>query len=317
MDRYRNARSSFSLEHFQWSRSSGGYEWRTAKLLRPPQRCLFVRDTTTPSVTTEPLLTNPGLIRTFAALEPTEAAFAHFANEYGLLGVDFPAVTVARAMKQVREEQHGLSLARRIRGGYEALGEPFSEWVAAWREVRAVVTLIDVIRTDVNRLKRAVVVRKNGAEVDQVSWPGGLFEVTAQVPPDLRRFSDAAPTQRERVRRLALGWAQGHINIRLAATGVFPRVLFQEGQNRFTLHLVPDTLLGAIELQAARVLADDPDFKQCERSGCGRWFELAANQRRRQSKYCSDRCRQAAYRQRENSKLRKRKPHARRRTRTT
>ncbi|HWF84026.1 MAG TPA: hypothetical protein VG222_04240, partial [Vicinamibacterales bacterium] len=57
-----------------------------------------------------------------------------------------------------------------------------------------------------------------------------------------------------------------------------------------------DTLLGAMWLQCARVLSDNPTFKACEH--CGKRFELAADKRRRNSLYCSDRCKVAAHRAR-------------------
>jgi hypothetical protein len=57
---------------------------------------------------------------------------------------------------------------------------------------------------------------------------------------------------------------------------------------------VPQTLLAAIWFQCARVLTDRPKFKQCEH--CGKWFELSPDAHRRQSKYCDERCKVAAYR---------------------
>jgi hypothetical protein len=74
------------------------------------------------------------------------------------------------------------------------------------------------------------------------------------------------------------------------------RILLNHDRGDFTLHMVPNSLIGAMWLQCARVLTVNPTFKQCDY--CQKWFELSPDARRRQSKYCSDRCKVAAYRRR-------------------
>jgi hypothetical protein len=61
-----------------------------------------------------------------------------------------------------------------------------------------------------------------------------------------------------------------------------------------TLRIVPETLIGAMWFQCARALTLNPSFRACR--NCGKWFELSPDTRRKQSIYCSDRCKVAAYR---------------------
>jgi hypothetical protein len=109
------------------------------------------------------------------------------------------------------------------------------------------------------------------------------------------------------LRRFATGWAQEKVNRAMEGergtdeTLTVVRLLFNTDEKRMALHLAPRTLLAAMWFQCARVLALNPTFKQCEH--CGEWFERSADGKRRQAKYCSDRCRVARYRARKEAEV--------------
>ena len=111
-------------------------------------------------------------------------------------------------------------------------------------------------------------------------------------------WSPVQKPKRDALIRVARGWAQEEINSAMSGsdkgTLTNARVLFETDSSRMSLHIVPRTLIGAMWLQCARVLTLHPTFKSCEH--CSRWFELSAEGRRRHSKYCSSRCKVAAYR---------------------
>src|SRR5687767_13934509 len=130
-----------SFQYFRWQRFDGGYEWRDAEVvgdLDPRavargQRFLMRRDVEAANPVTDPLSDEPALFKRFARLDGTERSFAEFAGRYGLLGI-------SRSIKAARRN---------------ATGEPFSLWLEEWRRMRAVVTLIDEVKSlDEKRLSR-------------------------------------------------------------------------------------------------------------------------------------------------------------------
>lgn len=60
------------------------------------------------------------------------------------------------------------------------------------------------------------------------------------------------------------------------------------------LHLVPNTLGGAMWLQLAQAAAENKDYRACRE--CTRYFELSPQFARANKRYCSDACRSKAYR---------------------
>ncbi len=117
-----------------------------------------------------------------------------------------------------------------------------------------------------------------------------------------------AASDDEAVVRVAQGWAQEKINKAMGddekATITSARIIFENDSgrdsDRMGLHITPRSLIGAMWLQCARILTLNPRFKSCEH--CGKWFEISAEGRRGQSKYCSSRCKVAAYRSRKAEK---------------
>jgi hypothetical protein len=288
------------LEYFHWSVSGGGYEWRDAEADDPDagRRFLVLRQVDAAHRRTHPLVDDPTLFKTFAALKPTEAGFTSFANAYGLLGV-------------------GTTL--QISGPIErATGEAFTRWRDEWSRLRAAVYVLDAVHArDGDTLEKCVTFDAHGARVRLDHAPPGSWRRTGVAAPianaeDIRpwlwEFAHRAPTRTERLARLAGGWLQDVINASIDATrledgaaAVPARVLFNAEADRWSLHVVPASLLAALWLQCARVLTDNPTFRQC--AHCQRWFEVSQDGRRQLAKYChGNACKMAAYRQRKAEK---------------
>jgi hypothetical protein len=78
------------------------------------------------------------------------------------------------------------------------------------------------------------------------------------------------------------GWGRARHELRLEPDGRIVRVL------------VPDNLIHALWLQFATHIESDAKLVRCLQ--CGEWFRVGtATKRRETAKYCSSRCRQAAY----------------------
>ena len=91
---------SNDIELFVWSRSGGGYTWQDRRIFAPDnQTGLSAEDRAETRFLVPnpmevphhwrypPLRKNPTLYKEFASLEPTEEAYASFADQYGDLGL--------------------------------------------------------------------------------------------------------------------------------------------------------------------------------------------------------------------------------------
>lgn len=286
--------SSSGLELFYWHRSEGGYEWQDAKALpelqglsdedREETRFLIRKPMETPlHWRYNPLVKYPTLYREFAALEPTEAAYAAFANAYGDLGV-------------------GLLIER---SGPMVEYDPFHRWRTAHRMMRPVVDVLTAIQDrSTVALRQWFTVVNNGARYERREADGsgsvGWVTIADQHREFIWKWAMEADSDDAALTRIAQGWAQDQINSAMgnsdSGTLTSARVIFEIDRKRMALHISPDSLLAALWLQCARILTLNPTFKSCEH--CRTWFELSPETRRKQSKYCSSRCKVAAYRAR-------------------
>lgn len=108
----------------------------------------------------------------------------------------------------------------------------------------------------------------------------------------------AAPTDDECRCKLQVAIDRELIDVRVAARFE----IAPPPSNQPSLHLIPNTLLGAIWLQLARAVEGNKELRQC--GGCGRWFELGPETARKSKNYCSTACRSRAYRGRKEAALR-------------
>ena len=284
------------LELFYWHRPEDGYEWQDAKPVEELQNLSFVdsketrflipRPMNTPRhMRYNPLVKHPTLYREFAALEPTEDAFTRFANAYGDLGV---GVFIQRSGPFM---------------GYD----PLCRWRDAHLSMRPLVDVLNAIQVrDLTTLRQWFSIVDGGAKyqrtdeyVNRWAW----IAIPNEHKEYLWEWAMRADSDDDALVRIAQGWTQNEINSAMSAsekgTLTSTRVIFDHDRESMTLHVTPRTLLGALWFQCARVLTLNPTFRSCEH--CGKWFELSAESRRKHSKYCSGRCKVAAYRARKAS----------------
>ena len=282
------------LEVFHWRRPAERYEWENGKAIEGQQlsedylsETRFLVPRSLRYSIYNPLVTEPTLYRQFAGLEPTEAAFAEFASTYGDLGLGV------------------LALPPGVHGGPVVLYDPLCRWRIAHWGIRPVVEVLNVIQAhDMDLIKKWFRITEKGAFYERDDEHGHAAGWVAIPEHEHRQYlwdwAMRADSDDDALIRVARGWAQEEINAAMSGSNkgtlTNARVLFEADSSRMSLHIVPRTLIGAMWLQCARVLTLHPTFKSCEH--CSRWFEFSAEGRRRQSKYCSSRCKVAAYRAR-------------------
>ena len=169
--------------------------------------------------------------------------------------------------------------------------------------------MADVLRAiqedDITALKQWFTLTKEGAryhwQLDDNVTLGAFGWVTSagELRDYLWTWAMKADSDAEALMRVARGWAQQQINEaiggdRQPGTNCSARVVFDQDREHMTLRIVPETLIGAMWFQCARVLTLNPTFRACKH--CAKWFELSPDTRRKQAIYCSDRCKVAAYR---------------------
>src|SRR5205814_7808787 len=93
---------------------------------------------------------------------------------------------------------------------------------------------------------------------DGAQWHAWLAD-TEHMRPWLWKHILAGSTRAEQFARAARGWVQDQVNESLQSRAnseatVSARVLFDGSEERFSLHIVPATLLAAMWFQCARLL---------------------------------------------------------------
>jgi len=295
------------LEHFAWARPLDGYVWEDAVALderafqsassvrnRSETRFLRWRDASSQAVSLAPLQDHPTLFLQFAHLEPTEATFLEFANQYGWLGVPIFLENETNRGRKTRVVNYA---------DLRDQGEPLWRWREAHRQLWRVCPVLEaILDKDIPTLKQwfhvlpdAVRYERDGVyglECEFICSSNPLFK------PWLWKWGNKGGTQAEKLLRFASAWAQKQVNEAMTGnedgTMTSVRVLIDGDKAGMMLHIVPDTLLAAMWLQCARVLTENPTFKACD--NCGKWFEVSADARRRGTMYCDARCKVAAYR---------------------
>jgi hypothetical protein len=282
-------RMRVALEQFRWECFLGGYEWQSVGASVPFVEAADTRSErvltkcATPEMTRVycPLIEYATLFREFAALTPSEASFVAFANAFGHLGVA-PGATAAV--------------------GSRIVAEPLSRWVAEWTTLRNVVHVLDAVQAhDHARLVDCLIIGDTSAALD-LRIDGALQKATpiadaSHLRPWLWRHATRADTSTERLARLARGWLQTAITTAIGSPGmVSAQVLFNDAAEQHELQVVPESLMGAIWLQCARVLTLNLSFRPCRH--CGKALEVSPEARRPNARYCHDGCKVAAFRER-------------------
>ena len=94
------------------------------------------------------------------------------------------------------------------------------------------------------------------------------------------------------------GALQQMVNEHLKTQAADPKLLWDVRATKACLRMrfMPRSLLAAMWIQLATAIEGDRDYGQCEQ--CGSWFEIVA-EKRKDAKFCSDKCRFKAYRHRQ------------------
>jgi hypothetical protein len=210
-----------------------------------------------------PLVDCPALFRTFADLEPAEDGFRSFANLFGGLGTQMPACTAEGALFS---------------------GESLTRLLAEHEALKQVVVILDA-------LKRGSGLRTCARHISQTDLSNGHIE-RASTSSDFRDLKEGC-----------VMWVQATINTHLNGAArsrgdVVVTVLGRDASGNLRLQQATRSLVGVLWLQCARAAEGHQEFRQCKVRSCRTWFLISpvGGGRRRQSLYCSDRCKVRACR---------------------
>lgn len=229
-----------------------------------------------------------GLFREFAGTDLAPEAIAAFADRFGFLGEGNPTEIP-------------------VEGGRKSFGmaESAELWIGEILSMRLAVDLWDAARArDAAALREKMVLKGSRtlgfelhlasetpalsaelgfAEAPRVTWSSG--------DPDLVRKFQAG-----NLFEPALRCVQWLVNTHLEDR-VSPSLHWDSRLGALRLRFVPTSLIGALWLQFALAIDGDRRYRRCE--VCGTWFEISPDVARVNKIYCSDRCRAAAYRERQ------------------
>ena len=172
-------------------------------------------------------------------------------------------------------------------------GERLSTWVGQIRIMRETIDLWDLARaSDMQGLSRYI--EWEGSSTIRLrpqNDAGGVIETISSwdIAPELmHRFRPGDLIQP------ALVATQRRINRQIAAA---PRLLWNHKEGRSDLHILPNSLIGALWLQFAQAVDGDRKYRRC--AECRTWFEISPETARVTRTYCSNACRSKAYRKRQ------------------
>lgn len=228
-----------------------------------------------------------GVHRDFAALE-TDDEMRDFARRYGFLELPRLAMTES---------------------GVSCEGEPIAKWRRQIRSMRAAVDLLRALQLPGEEgkiaLGKLLDVEHTGLPMT-TSWEGEEFvysdgskRYVATVAGLERLESPAVQIEEQRPRDFLrrAGWSLlwQMISPRVASTK--PSFVLPEGEAVPEFRLRASSLLSAMWLQLLDSATGRSAIRQCE--FCGEWFNAKAG--REDKRYCGDRCRQGAKRERDRS----------------
>ena len=181
------------------------------------------------------------------------------------------------------------------------MAEPLSRWVAEWTTLRNVVHVLDAVQAHDHARLADCIISDTCAALD-LRIDGAIQKATpiadaSHLRPWLWRHATRADTPTERLARLARGWLQIAINSSMGSpVMVSAQVLFNDAAEGHEIQVVPQSLIGAIWLQCARVLTLNLSFRSCRH--CGKTLEVSPEARRPNARYCNSGCKVAAFRER-------------------
>jgi hypothetical protein len=287
---------------FDWDVPRVGYRWILAAAPQDPahgpQLALVPAEADHASAPTEyrPAAWDPALFLAFAQLRPDQAEILAFANRHGDL--------VGTTELQPAESAESVS-------GSTLRGTLLVTWQFQIADMQRLVGLWHLLQQeDRERLTPHILWRKDakgGLSVHFVSHPAGKGEPSL----GFRRTEEviaSRDTRPELLGKFEVGdpivpaWAylQGEIDLHLhyAAAEVAALMAWDSLRNRPALRLAAPTLLAAVWLQFADAVSNDRLFSRCRE--CGKWFVVAPDAARSHRRFCSNKCRSKAYRERQD-----------------
>lgn len=217
---------------------------------------------------------HPALFRTFADLVNQEEIIS-FALSFGLL-------------------RYGETIHFRDSENPEP-NELFSYWKREIAAVRTALALWDAAREqNFKELKKIITSKVGQVAKYTVSHPKIGCKSSGVIAGN--------PLRRDRIRHTQPG---GQIHLAQFAVsdlinkhirGRASPVARYDGEGSFSLEFKPHSLAGALWLQLAQSVNNNTDFRGC--SECGTWIEIRPPATRETKQFCSNACKQKAYRKR-------------------
>ena len=278
------------LVHFWWTRGQPVRWSKTIPVLgrmsqeQPPQWWLV------PGLGGEPYLPlheELAAFQAFADLDPTRDNVASFVRKFGVL-----------------LHKHSLLVPDVVSPQPAPHGEPLLFWEEETRAMRNAVDVFDALDKP-RRLSEWIRLDSPTGDPHRVllfcRGEEGERERFAEIASATSRTSllgyILGQPRDVALRRAGQFFVQQEINSRLEECAA-PKLLYNPESDQLELRITPTNLLGALWLQFARAVEASKTYRRCR--VCTQWFEVSVEGKRRHSKYCSDRCRMKAYRDRRN-----------------
>lgn len=281
------------MSDFRWHVFSGGYESVDCKSKKGKDLRIVVPRTLEEGSLLErhPLEIAPALYRDFAALELTEVAIISFADQWGPL-------KNAHEFDPQDDGDDETELTAWV-------SDPVEDWFGEIRKMKALVGLWDVLKEGKEKQLADVIELKQSG--DESLWD---VEIGFKQAPELKwdfefsernwpGFSELMGTGGKRT--LARRCLIELVNESLWGS-CSPWLGVGEKPQEVRLFFTPHNLNAALWLMFAQEILGERNLKQCEH--CKGYFEVTReeNERRQRSdkKYCSPKCRVAAFKSRQS-----------------
>jgi hypothetical protein len=298
-------------QQLAWRVPRAGYRWILATPLpdpvlgsqpgvpQAPQPALVPVQADQAALTgSEPSEWDPALFHAFAELKPDEEEILKFANRHGdLIG--------SMKLQPAEGADSG--------SGSPLYGTPLLTWQFEIASMQRLVGLWQLLQQeDRERLALHIQWRKDregGLSVHFDSHPAGkggpslgLKRTKAVIasgdthPGLLETFEVGDP--------VVPGWSylqekiDAHLSHAYEAGEVAADMAWDPRRKRPALRFAALTLRSAVWLQFADAVSSDRTFSRCRE--CGRWFEVAPDAARTHRRFCSNKCRSKAYRERQD-----------------
>lgn len=231
-----------------------------------------------------------GLFRQFSETDGDPKAMLEFANQYGSL---LPFVRRIRLTEGAKGKVYSWSN-----------GENLSFWQSQADAMNKVVRVWDmVVDKDEGAIEAHLLFDESrGLFYDSRGRLGGpdRDEALNDKATEIIGFQALAPDIAEYLRpddrlQRALYYIQATLNKWLTAR-ISPEVRFNADATRVGVFHVPDSLIAAMWLQTAEAVQEGREYRKCRQ--CNRRFEIHPETHRKNTYYCSDKCKQREYRMR-------------------